>query len=700
MAVFIRQLSDKGIIIGLAIGLLLTTYSRLNAATPEIGKSLSENFPVHASIKPNVAFWTDIFTRYTRAQGVIHDTRNLDRVYGIITLDPAYTRTAAKKNKNKKKAVLESYKKILLALGNGALPSTQKEKKVAKLFAGKASPESFKRAARDLRCQTGLAMQFKEGLIRSGAVIDQIKGIFKSHGLPMDLVYLPCVESSFDFTAYSKFGAAGIWQFTRGTGKRYMEIGYVVDQRRDPIISTQAAARLLKRNYEKLGEWPLAITAYNHGVNGMLRAKQQKGGYENIFNTFQSRSFKFASRNFYSEFLAASHVAKNYKRYFGDLTFQKPVQFTPFTAKGYLPVKDLAKGLNLDIQTIKSLNPSLRKPIFDGRKYIPSGFEVRLPKSLSQESITRVAAGLYKKKQKPSKFHQVQKGDTAGAIARTHTISLKDLILANGLNSKATVYIGQNLRIPVQGEVILTKKQTKAKPKKTADTTQVLAKKDSFLQASAKSLVSKPKILEPNILKPKALKPLLPKKLAPEQVAGAGTEIAKPLPLETKTLVTSILETHDINLEIVTSNLKIQKTFIKENRLKGIIRVAPEETLGHYADWIQVPTQEIRTLNGFPFGKPISIDQEIIIPLAKAGQERFEELRYEHHKEIEEDFFESFLIDGVETYEIKNGDTIWSLCLNELEIPLWLLKKFNPAMDFNVLQPLQKISYPVINKLL
>jgi membrane-bound lytic murein transglycosylase D len=78
----------------------------------------------------------------------------------------------------------------------------------------------------------------------------------------VDLAYLPHVESSFNPKAYSKFGAAGMWQFTRSTGKQYMTVSYAVDERRDPILSSRAAARLLKRNFKKFQNWPMAITAY------------------------------------------------------------------------------------------------------------------------------------------------------------------------------------------------------------------------------------------------------------------------------------------------------------------------------------------------------------------------------------------------------------------------------------------------------
>ena len=698
MTISIKRLLRKGMIIGMAMGFFLITNSLSQGATPQPAKPEIETFPVYPSIEPNVAFWTDMFTRYTRSQGVIHDDRNLGRIYEVVRLDPSRTRNANKKNKKIKKEALKKYEKILLSLATGKPAATSKEKQVAALFDRKAGPREFKLAARRIRCQTGLSQQFKEGLIRSGAVIEKFKKIFKSHGLPVDLAYLPCVESSFDFKAYSKFGAAGIWQFTRGTGRMYMEIGYVVDQRRDPYISTQAAARLLKRNYAKLGGWPLALTAYNHGVNGMLRAQKKKGGYEKIFNTYKGPSFKFASRNFYSEFLAARQVAKNHKHYFGNISLQKPAKFTRYTTRGYLPVKGLALGLNLNPTTIQALNPSLRPPVFTGRKHIPKGFELRLPEQIPHTTIARVTAGLYQAKQKPSKFHVVQKGDTAGGIARTHTVFLNDLIMANNLGRRATIYIGQNLRIPVKDEIILPKKLA-LKPKKSIKAKKPGKPKESEtppLSAKPKPLPIEAPVEPVEIVEPVAPAPLakdpLPQAISDIKIAVAPTladspgAVAKPFPKEPM-----------VNLEIVTSDLKIKKTFTQSNLLVGVIRVAPEETLGHYADWLQIPTQKIRDMNRFAYGKTISIDQEIKIPLAQKDRDKFEELRYEYHKEMEEDFFESYSIAGVDTYEIKNGDTIWSLCFNELEIPMWLLKKYNPTMDFNKLQPLEKILYPLVS---
>ncbi|WP_161626873.1 LysM peptidoglycan-binding domain-containing protein [Desulfospira joergensenii] len=679
--------SGPGMIIGLILLLLFTTGIPLSASTTLT--PVKEDFPIFPSIRPNVNFWKKVFAVYDSSQGLIHDTRHLNRVYEVIRLAPENTIRGARKNKKIKKAVLKKYKSVLLRLAKGSPPATPLEKKVAALLGPGAGPKDFKRAAFNLRCQTGIKDRFREGLIRSGAFIEEFKAIFLSHGLPTDLVYLASVESSFDTKAYSKFGAAGIWQFTRETGRLFMKINYVVDQRRDPFVSTDAAARLLKKNHARLREWPLAITAYNHGLAGMARAKRAKGSYERIFNSYNGRSFRFASRNFYSEFLAARETAKNYKTYFGELDFAKPVKTTRFKTRGYIPAKPLSEAVGLSMSEIRAMNPALRPPVFKGQKHIPKGFELRFPGHIPHNTISEAASALYQARQKPSRFHRVQKGDTAGAIARTHGVSVSDLILTNGLGRKAVIYIGQNLRIPAREEIILAQNRKKALKSKPEDKTKPAPRSEPVIPPPAPA--------------PEQAKEVSPVQ-APEKIIQkeektgdsdtlngdvAGQLQARPLTDPGKI---------SINPEIPTDSLKIKKAPSKGDQAIGIIKVAPEETLGHYADWLKIPTSRLRSLNRIKMGKQISIDQEIKIPIPVSGKEDFEEQRYEFHKEMEEDFFESFRISDVETYVIKNGDTLWDLCLNELEIPIWLLKKYNPNMNFNALRPRQKIQYPIVDK--
>lgn len=620
---------------------------------------MEKDFPLYPSIKPNVDFWIDIFTKVSKHEGLLHDVNNLSLVYSTIRLDGSQTSPARKKNRKIKKNAIKKYKTILLNLANGKKPSSTEEEQILALFGNKPEPALLKRAAFNLRIQTGLKEEFKGGLIRSGAYILRFKKIFASYGLPSDLVYLPCVESSFRTQAYSKFGAAGIWQFTRSTGRLYMDIGYVVDERRDPFIATDAAARLLKRNYENLKEWPLAITAYNHGMNGMLKAKKTKGSYEQIFKSYRSRSFKFASRNFYSEFLAARQVAKNYQTYFGPLSFDKPRSFNKITTHGFLSIDDVSKALNISQRKLQKLNPSLRKPVFNNQKYIPKNFDLKLPESIDRKKSIGILAGLYKKEQKPSRFHRVQKGDTAGKVARIHSVSLSDLILANGLNRKATIYVGQNLRIPVKGE-------------------HIVAQKTAEKKTEIKTIKKQP---QPVLQKP-AIK--------------TKTDTSTKVPVVKEAVAIEKPTKETIQPEIVTSNLKITTSPVNPDI--GIIRVEAEETLGHFADWLDIKTNVIRKLNNLSYGTPINIDQKIKLPLKINSKTSFEEKRYEFHKEMEEDFFESYIVQGTDVYQVQSGDNIWSLCLNELEVPFWLLKKYNPDTRFQSLLPQQKLVYPIIEK--
>ncbi len=625
-------------------------------------------FTVYPEIKPNVDFWIDIFTRYSEKEGVVHHTRDLSKIFAVIPLDPARTQAAAKDNRKKIKQAVKTWETALTQASRGTLQDPEKKQKIHALFGKTPDAKALQRAASSLRVQTGLKEHFKEGLIRSGAMVPEFRNIFKQYGLPEDLVFLPCVESSFNVKAYSKFGAAGVWQFTRGTGKRYMKIGYVVDERRDPFIASHAAAKLLKRNHEALGDWSLAITAYNHGLNGMKRAQKRHGSYPDIYKKYRSRAFRFASRNFYSEFLAARHVAKNHQTYFGKIRLNSPTPHTLITTTDFLPAADLAKQLGVALHTIQEMNPALRPPVFDGRKYIPKNFSLRLPGQIASTTAQKAAAGLYRKKQKPSRFHRVQRGDTAGKIAMIHGVPLKDLILANGLGRRATIYVGQSLRIPSARETTIAVASAPKKPPETQvkeeTAPQTVIEETTPETAPSSAMPAEPEISEPAVEPPPAA-PYAPSVLT-----------------------------------AVTADIKIIRQEQVKNRSDGlfigIIHVAPEETLGHYADWLSIPTQRIRTLNHLAFGKSISVGQEIRIPLAKDAARAFEEKRYEFHQEILEDFFGSFFISGSDTYEIKAGDTLWDLCTNTIEIPLWLLQKYNPEMKLHALAPGQKIHYPLV----
>jgi len=336
-------------------------------------------FPVYPCLQANVDFWKKVYTEYTLEHGIIHDSWNLSIIYEVVDLEDADRPGAFMINKKRIRRAEEKYKAILAKLARGNSPSSPEEQRVVDLFGPTATRKDFEQARRNIRCQLGQMDRFQEGIIRSGACIEQIKAVFESYGLPADLAYLPHVESSFNHKADSKSKAAGIWQFTRPTGKRFLKIGQELDERRDPIVSSNAAARLLKENYQVLRDWPMAITAYNHGLGGMVKAKRAQKTYEAIFSEYKSRSFKFASRNFYSEFLAARDVAKSYRQYFGDLELENPPNTHEIVVGNKVPVKDLARHFNVNLADIKNLNPSLKESVYRGQKPLPKGYTLRLP---------------------------------------------------------------------------------------------------------------------------------------------------------------------------------------------------------------------------------------------------------------------------------------------------------------------------------
>lgn len=690
-------------------------------------------FPVYKSMKVNVAFWKKVYAEYPTTKGLIHDNRDLSIIYEVIDLVPEDQAGAREINKERVNRAKEKYRQILLSLAGGRSPQTSEEKKVLALFGGSPSSQ-LSQAADAIRFQLCLKDHFLEGLVRSGAYLAEIKKIFRSYDLPEDLAYLPHVESSFNYKAYSKFGAAGIWQFTHSTGKRFMTIDYTLDERRDPIRASHAAARFLKENHNKLGSWPLALTAYNHGPNGMMRAKNQHGTYENILKNYKSKLFGFASRNFYSEFIAAREVAKNYRRYFGNVALEEPVSFVEVVMPGYAPIKDLSRHFQVDLATLSELNPALRSPVFEGRKYVPKGYKLRLPGINGQ--MTKLASFMpddaFVDKQKRSRFYQVKKGDSAGVIARKHGIKLEDLRVANGLNARATVYVGQNLRIPTQEEKVVLLAKVEIPAKNIAPVKDVDVKKETreivTLKAEMEKKAVTPRKKEEPVQQAKA--PATP----PEQVAAvvaeklpqAGKQVKEEAAVpvvsaaEEPVMKEAVAEEEQakfdqgdvvdelpkaplaepaFNPEVVTGNLLVEDSRTEKGRTVGSIRVEVGETLGHYADWLKAPTSSIRRLNGLSFGHPIKLGQRLKIEFAKVNKEDFEEKRYEYHKEIEEDFFAAYKIEGARLYRIKPGDNIWSLCQVDFDLPFWLIRKFNIAHDFNNLKLDEQLIIPVVREI-
>jgi membrane-bound lytic murein transglycosylase D len=273
------------------------------------------HFPEPALLKPNVDFWERVYTAYGVSDFVLHDRVRLDVVYGVVrvadTADPARLADLAKPEVQRVRA---KYQDILSTLATGVAPEElgAEGRMVWEIWGCPCAPEDLRRAAGNIRVQQGLREKVDEGIQRAHALLLRIIPILHEHNVPAELAALPLVESTYNPTAHSKAGAVGLWQFIRSTGKRYLTITRARDDRRDPVRATEAAARLLRHNYEALGSWPLAIVAYNHGRDGIMTARTAVGSsaIEDIVARYAGPRFGFASKNFYAEFLAALKVVQ------------------------------------------------------------------------------------------------------------------------------------------------------------------------------------------------------------------------------------------------------------------------------------------------------------------------------------------------------------------------------------------------------
>ena len=475
----------------------------------------------------------------------------------------------------------------------------------------------------------------------------------------------------------------------------------------------------------------MAVTAYNHGINGMLRAKRSKGSYEAIFRSYRSRLFKFASRNFYSEFLAAREVAKNYRLYFGELTFDPPLDHERVKLKGYVLLPELARQMEVELETIGRLNPALRRPVMTGQKYVPRGYRLNLPANGRdwEAVLADLSQDLFKDAQKRSRYYKVRRGDTAGTIARRHGVRLSELVAANNLDESATIHVNQTLTIPLPDQPVkaagrlVASRERPAAPPTTGKTPAVKAPPQKPPQVIAQTSADSQRSSQPQAV------PIAPAELpaekpnpAPATANDLMTPAPKPVqqqqateqppqsspPPKTPAAEPEIeldgwmaryqRERMAMNPTVVGVNLFFENVLERNGAQIGLLRVEVEETLGHYAEWAGVRTQDIRRLNGLSYGRLIHLGQPLKIPLGRVAREDFETQRHEFHKELVEDFLASYRIEEVQSYTIKQGDNIWNLSRERFELPLWLIRRYNLGVDFNSLMPSQTLLVPIVEK--
>jgi len=361
------------------------------------------SIPAGGVLREEVDFWIKVYGKLSTHEGMIHDAKYPTVVYGEYDFSKIKMRRHRFVKREK-----ERLKKVLLELHrNGGVGTDAESKRIAELFRGIDDPSKFLNAAhyKRIRFQLGQKDQFLDGYHLSGEYLPFMEEIFIKRGMPFELTRLPFVESSFNTRARSKVGASGIWQFMKTTGGDFLMINDAIDERNDPLRATEAAAALLKINYDTLGNWPLAVTAYNHGRSSLLRATNRLGTHdlEEIILRNRIRGFGFASSNFYACLVAALEVERNPDKYFSvPVDRNRPHRFYEVELPAPIRLKDLLSFMRLKRRAVVELNPGFTDLALSSKRKIPKGYRLRLPNDGSGTpsnlaSATRVfLAGFHK----------------------------------------------------------------------------------------------------------------------------------------------------------------------------------------------------------------------------------------------------------------------------------------------------------------
>ncbi|MYF69416.1 MAG: LysM peptidoglycan-binding domain-containing protein [Proteobacteria bacterium] len=721
---------------------------------------VAQELPRPPEIEPDIRFWTRVYTEVDTDGGFIHDDRYLDVVYRTMRFDED---ASQRSRQNEVNAAFESIRGTLGTLAGGKRDNlTAEERRILSLWPEDVSNRTLASAADRLRWQRGQSDRFRAGLVRAGRWKPYIHEVLREEGVPIELVALPHVESSFNPTAYSRAGAAGMWQFTRSTGLRYMRIDHIVDDRRDPFFSTVAAARLLRDNYEVLQNWALAITAYNHGQAGMRNAVRSTGTdrIEVILREYDGRLFGFASRNFYVAFLAAVDVDANAEEYFGPLDPDPEADTLVMNVPDFVTVSTLADAFDVSHDLLRNWNPALTSAVWSEDKFVPSGFRLRVPAQVVSNAAERMAgipATLRYTAQRPDVLHRVQRGETISGIATRYRVSQNALVALNNLRSRNFIREGQVLRLPgSNGARPITLAQRDGLPSGDGDTYIVragdsidriarmfgvgaqdllarnaiadadriyigqelivggvaavveegLATDDEPIPAASTSATppevgaspsattGQPPSGEPEAQQERVVLAEAP--VEPETAAGSesvpqAVAVARAPAMvdpESADDPVNVLASDQAELAADPSDYLV--------RADGTIEVQAQETLGHYADWLEIRTQRLRDINGMPFREPVVIGRRLSLDFSVVSPDEFEVRRVAYQRDAQEAFFQAYDVTGVRHHLVQPGESLWELALQDFRVPVWLVRQYNPDLDLDRVSPDMVVNFPVL----
>ena len=662
--------------------------------------------PYPPQLQRDVDFWVRVYTQIDTNSGYLHDQYDLAVIYDTLHFAPDSSPRARQRSVNRAR---NHYVAELRRIAAGG-PLSPEDARIKALWGAEATPQRLLEATEDIRFQLGQSNRFKAGLIRSGAWQKDIARALRDEGLPPELAALPLVESSYNPRAYSKVGAAGIWQFMPSTGRRFMRIDRAVDYRMDPFAATEAAAQLLAYNHRILGTWPLALTAYNHGVAGMRRAVETLGttNIVTIVRNYQSRTFGFASRNFYVSFLAALKIDRDPQKYFGTIVPLREERYREVRMPAYVGIGPLERALDIDSEALRDLNPALRPAVWRGRLAVPRGYELRLP----IEGPTLTTAMLAKRL--GSQELLASAASSRRAEGRARLAAARGQLVAAVMKPGRAAPVVASAGPAYYSRVALATSSAASPPNPanafpasspgTSATTSMsiaasASEGDSLPQTGGNFGLESQRLLDFNGIDratpgtgSRHDSSLMSSQASGDQPAAGDDEGEQPVSAAQADAESPSLGPTDA-ADGSSQNADPTDYSVARN---GTISVASAETLGHYAEWLDIRASDLRRINHMSFRQPVIVGRRIRLDFQRVPAEEFEARRREYHQTLEASFFASHRIAGTEQYVAQRGDSLWTLTQRFSQLPLWLLRQYNPDTDFTDLRPGTQLIVPRI----
>jgi len=411
-----------------------------------------QRFPLPRAIAPSTRFWVRIFTEWGDGEYAIHDAVNPSVVYRVVKA--GHGRAPAVKRAKKK--IERSLRRLAKRRPRSARGLRGVDREVFKAWSGSRDPRRFTRARGQVRAQRGQADRFAAALHESGRYRAEIEATLEERGVPRELIAIAFIESMFQLGVRSHAGAMGAWQFMPATGREYLNINPVVDERRDPIIATQAAAGYLRTAHKRLRSWPLAITSYNYGMGGMAKAvrKARTRDLDKILRRYKGKRIGFAVKNYYAEFVAALHVIERAEICFPDTEPAPAWEYEVVRLPRALSTKQLVEAEALSQRVLADLNPALSSAALASKVRLPRRMTLRVPLGMGthfNDALFIAGHGRDRERRAKRRVHVVRNGDNVTRIAQAHGVAVGAVLAANNLTWDSPIYPNMRLAIPEQG---------------------------------------------------------------------------------------------------------------------------------------------------------------------------------------------------------------------------------------------------------